>query len=248
MSFRPAICALSFVLACSSKGRPASRGVDSGRTIQPDATSLAAARRDAAVVTDAGVAAQEDLIVGSNRGLEAWRPDGIGKRIISRGTALHPRWLDSTSVVVVASRELNWAQGARLERISISDGKRSKVAKIPPFSCRHTGRADTEANAPLDLVLALQDPSDFVVDQGGQEACISLMDRNINMMDYAVDVLVDLEAGRGQRWLTAGEESCLPPAGVPLAKLSANLKCTAKSTDRPGNPTLSHGANTPGHG
>ena len=228
MSIRPAICALSFVLACSSKGNPPSRGVDSGRTVQPDANGPTSAKLDAAV--DAVAAAQAEIIVGSNRGLEAWQPDGSGKRVISRGTALHPRWLDATNVVVIATREFNLAKGARLERISIGDGQRSKLAKIPPFSCRQPSDGNVENTAPQDLVLALQDPSDFEVDEGGQKACISLMDRNINMMDYAVDVLVDLKAGRVQRWLTAGEESCIPPMGVPLSQMSANLKCKSRST------------------
>ncbi|MDX2024485.1 MAG: hypothetical protein SF187_29865 [Deltaproteobacteria bacterium] len=41
------------------------------------------------------------LIVGSLRGLEAWRYDGGGKRIISKIVALKPRWLDAGVVLVL---------------------------------------------------------------------------------------------------------------------------------------------------
>ena len=194
-----------------------------------DAMAPVAAKPDAAAVvrSDAGATSQTELIVGSKRGLEAWQPDGSGKRMISRGVALRPRWIDATRVLVIVSRDSDLAKGARLERISLSDGKRSKVAKLPPFACKQPADAKPDSTQESQLDLAIQDPSDFVVDKGGQKACISLMDRNINMMTYALEVAIDLKKGKVERWLTAGGDTCIPPDGVELAESEAKLDCSA---------------------
>src|SRR5688572_16303569 len=44
--------------------------------------------------------ASNELIVGSERGLDAYGLDGLHRRTISPGAALHPRWFDADSVIV----------------------------------------------------------------------------------------------------------------------------------------------------
>ena len=73
----------------------------------------------------------DDLIVGSIRGLEAWRRDGSGKRMISKGPALHPRWLDADAVLVVHPNNADdLAKGGRIERIVLANGARSCIAHL----------------------------------------------------------------------------------------------------------------------
>jgi hypothetical protein len=169
---------------------------------------------------------ETELIVGSTRGLEAWRRDGKSKRLIAPGVALSPRFLQKTSVLVIASQETNIAKGALLERIDLGTGKRSKVAKLPLFICKQRPKGRRKHKLPSELVLALQEPGDFAIDQSGKNACLTLMDGSANTFRFAVDVLVDLKEGRIKRWLTAGEDACIPPVGVSVAKVTEHLNCS----------------------
>jgi hypothetical protein len=229
MSTRPivVISALFCLLSYRSKAPPPPIKVASLPAVGGHSTSPPVAKLDVASVVDAGASPQAELIVGSKRGLEAWQRDGSNKRTISRGTALHPRWIDDSNILVVASREPNLAKGVRLERISLGDGKRSTVVKIPPFACKQPSDVDSDGFSAQDLSLDIQDPTDFIVDKGGRKACITLMDRNINMMNLSVEVLVDLTDGRVDRWLSSGEKSCIPPAKVRVGQMTANLSCSA---------------------
>jgi hypothetical protein len=105
---------------------------------------------------DAGFNPSE-LIVGSKRGLEAWARDGRSKRLVSPGPALLPRWLDDSAVLVINAKDENdLGQGARLERVSLADGKRKLLATLPPYQCQPR----TES----PLTLRIHEQSDFVVD------------------------------------------------------------------------------------
>ena len=138
-------------------------------------------------------AAGPELIVGSKRGLEAWRWDGGGKRLISRGPARDPRWLDEGSVLVVNPEvDGNLARGARLERIALDSGKRIQVATLPPFA--------PDGGTDPDWSLDIQAPDDFVVDASGRFACVTLMDRNLNMMSETLVEHIDLATGQVSRW------------------------------------------------
>jgi hypothetical protein len=160
--------------------------------------------------------AAAELIVGSERGLEAWRRDGSGKRLISKGPALHPRWLDPSTVVVVRADDSNLAKGGRLEKISLGDGKRTKVALLPPFKCATPPDANPDAAVEPDDSLGLEDESDFEIDRAAQRASLTIMDRNINMADIILDLRVDLTTGTVERWLSQGgdEHPCPPPPGI----------------------------------
>src|SRR5262245_1708206 len=78
---------------------PVASDVTSKAPAPPSAPPAAPSAPSAAPAVDAEATAE--LIVGSERGLEAWKRDGSGKRVISPGVALHPRWLDKTTVLVV---------------------------------------------------------------------------------------------------------------------------------------------------
>jgi hypothetical protein len=104
--------------------------------------------------------------------------------------------------------------GARLEQISLVDGKRSTLAELPPFSCVPTQKPANDAAAPEPVRLDVQTTSDFQVDADKGVACFDLMDRNTNLATLAVRVRVDLSSGQVTRWLTLGAEDCQLPADV----------------------------------
>jgi hypothetical protein len=128
--------------------------------------------------------------------------------------AKFPRWLGPDTVLVArAVRDDDFSQGGRLDRISLADGKRTRVAKLPPFSCAGTTGGDASVDRE-STALSIQDGTDFVVDAGKRFVCIELMDRNVNMASLAVAMRVDLETGKVERRLTLGKEECKPPDDV----------------------------------
>jgi hypothetical protein len=214
-------------VACSGRKAPPAQAAPASGSPQVPARPAQAEPKAPAV---ADPDADAEIIVGSQRGLEAWRRDGSGHRLVSKGSARHPRWLDDGAVLVLRPvNEDDLAKGARLEKITLADGKRARVAKVPPFAY---GAPDAGAAAPdADVIpeipfgLALQDPSDFTVDRSGHVACLVLMDRNINMADVVVGMRIDLATGDVLRHLEVGKETWEPPAGVALGDAE---RCTPK--------------------
>jgi hypothetical protein len=152
--------------------------------------------------------AGDELIVGSSRGLEAWRRDGKGRRLVSAGAALHPRWLDAGTVLVLRpERGEDLAGGARLERISLPGGARTEVAALPPLTC--AGEARPRA-------LVLDDWTGFALNREQRRACVDLTER---AGDLTFRVKVSLESGAIKRRLTGGADArCEPPPGVEVAR------------------------------
>jgi hypothetical protein len=227
---RPA-CALVLIGLASCRSPARAPAPSSAPAPLPAAD--AAATTAAAPLVDPQAGAE--IIVGSNRGLEAWRRDGSGKRMISKGAARYPRWLDQQSVIVLRpAGEDDLARGGRLERIAIADGKRSRLAKLAPFACAgDPGGGGDDASAVSDpLSLNLQDESDFVVDASGRFACLTLMDRNINMSNVTLFVRVDLQTGKNARWFDPGEESCRLPDDVKAGKPDPDAACSPRQPAR----------------
>lgn len=155
---------------------------------------------------------ESELIVGSARGLEVWSAEGKLQRLISQGPALRPRWLDSSSVLVVSPAEGdNLAAGGELQRIALTDGQRTPWATLPPFHCAPRPSMDEWLS---NLALYLQDDGDFAIDAARSLVCLRLQDRNSNMASVVLDVRVDLRTHAVERWLAVGEDDCSPPPGV----------------------------------
>ena len=113
---------------------------------------------------------------------------------------------------------LDTQHAIRIERISLVDGGRVLVATIPSFSCKDRG--------PL-AALALQTELDFVVDAPKNAACLTLMDRNLNMRDVTLEVRVHLERGTVERWLDAAS-GCRQTKGVELGRIPDSLTCARR--------------------
>jgi hypothetical protein len=171
--------------------------------------------------TDAGVAStlppkpvplgQDEIVVGSVRGLEAHRIGRPDRRMISAGPALYPRWIDPDTVLVVVPKQAPRADGtvllaggATLERIAVRLGLRRKLADISPFLC--------SKDATLGAQLSLQAADDFYLTGGS--ACLSLMDRSANMANLILRIRTGLSDGKVDRALLVGADECGPQADV----------------------------------
>lgn len=172
--------------------------------------------------------AAPELIVGSSRGLEAWRWDGSAKRLISRGLARHPRWLDERSVLVLRPEvDGDLARGARLERIAVDSGTRSTVATLPPVGSGVGAATDPQWS------FGLQSRDDFVVDASKRFACLTLMDRNANMASAWLFLRIDLATGKISRWFDLpdpGEGGAAAPDGVKAGKPGPADTCSPRAT------------------
>jgi hypothetical protein len=152
-----------------------------------------------------------EVLVGSERGLEAWRVDGSARRLVSAGPALHPRWLSPAALLVLVPRSAQGlGAGASIERIELAGWLRTQVAELPPFACANPA---AHADQP-PFLLDLQTEDDFRLHGSDQSACLSLMDRNMNMASFVLHVRVDLHTRAVERVLAVGAEECTPPAGV----------------------------------
>lgn len=152
----------------------------------------------------------EQLIVGSRRGLEAWRRDGTGKRTISKIAALTPRWLDTEVILVVQPKDSDdLGKGASIDRIVLATGDRAPIATLPPFVC-----AEAPPQVNQSVALSIQDPGDFRIDRARGWACITLMDRNLNAASLSLEIRIDLKSGKVARHVSVGEDFCPPPKGV----------------------------------
>lgn len=151
-----------------------------------------------------------ELIVGHRGGLEAWRADGTGHRVISAGPALFPRRFGADYVVVLRPMSgPDVRDGAYVDLIALADGDRRPLAELPAFRC-----AELEAGHPTPTRLTVQEPADFEVDSSQGVACLGLMDGSTNSARVRVRARVDLRTQHVDRWLVVGEANCTPPSGV----------------------------------
>jgi hypothetical protein len=178
------------------------------RGTQPTDDPTAAAP-EPAPVTAPPIDPAHGLVVGADTGLVLWAADGSAHHTLSPGPALHPRRIADDAVLALSAQSGNLHLGAQLVRISLRDGSRALIADLPAFSCGNATPGDSHM-----LGLDVQDQSDFLLDARAKVACLTLMDRNSNMANLQVQVRVELDTGRTQRWLTVGEPECTAPPGV----------------------------------
>jgi len=167
----------------------------------------------------------EDLLVGTNEALEIWTRGGVKKGVLSAGAARYPHAISPREILVLRTRGDSVGEGATLEVVDTVGGRRRAVAEIPPFHCEHA--PSDEAKEGSDDV-DLQDETGFQIDLRQQRACLTLMDRNSNMANLALDVTVDLKTGKVHRWLSVGAEDCKPPPDVLVDEAAPSFGCQAE--------------------
>jgi hypothetical protein len=116
------------------------------------------------------------LIVAGEGGIDEITLEGKTTRKLSRTPASRPRWLHPTGdVLFVVPSKLE------LRRLSPATGKEEVIARLPRGeACRSL------------QPLSVQEDMDFIIDMKRSVACLSLMDRNMNMMSLRLDARVNL--------------------------------------------------------
>jgi hypothetical protein len=163
-----------------------------------------------------------ELIVGNRQGLEAWKPDGSSRRVISPGAAFHPRRFGRDHVLVLRPVSgFDVREGALLELITLANGERRELAQLPPFRCAEQ-RDPTRPQPPR---LDVEDPSDFEAHAQERVACLGFMDAASRTAHVRVRARVDLSLARVDRWLVLGETECTPPQDVQAGDPAADGTC-----------------------
>lgn len=159
----------------------------------------------------AGLLETGELIVGNRLGLEAWKPDGSSRRVISPGPAFHPRRFGRDHVLVLRPVSgFDVRDGAVLEMITLANGERRELAQLPPFRCAE----QRDPTRPQPRGLDVEDPSDFEVHAREGVVCLGFMDATSRLASVRVRARVDLSVPRVARWLVLGESECTPPQDV----------------------------------
>jgi hypothetical protein len=163
-----------------------------------------------------------ELIVGNRLGLEAWKPDGSSRRVISPGPAFHPRRFGHDHVLVLRPVSgFDVREGALLEMITLANGERRELAQLPPFRCAE----QPDPTRPQPRGLDVEDPSDFEVHTREGVACLGFMDATSRTATVRVRARVDLSIPRVDRWLVLGESDCTPPQDVQAGDPAADGTC-----------------------
>lgn len=214
------------LLACTSKPKPDAAGADraatrTGADADPDADADADGEGEP---TDT-VQAKEDLgppaEPGTKESPTAAAPIGGARIWVTGDDALLGLDLDGKleqsipvpdGVGAVRRRSAGDFVGLALgdpgEVVVFDEGKTKRFAiptVIPEQGCTPRLSKSEEDYGAADARLELQDAWDFGLSDGQQRACILLLDRNVNMASYGVDIQVDLKAGKAKASVYADE-------------------------------------------
>lgn len=134
----------------------------------------------------------DSIFVASPRGVREVGLDGKTVRWVSREPARRPRMLpDQKSLLYLVPKT------GQLRRLDLQTGMTAAVATLPQ-RFRLCSRPPDGGHLRYSLSeLDVQSVDDFVIDASGQAACLTLMDRNINMANVIIDLRVSLQ-GSGQ--------------------------------------------------
>jgi hypothetical protein len=157
----------------------------------------------ALLLSGAASADPPTFVVAGEHGVLEVRSDGAVARELSKTPAERPRWSADRRRIFFLTR-------TELRAIDVEGGVETVVARLsgqvricvetPDFPKGHRVKLDE---------LAVQADEDFTVD--ARAACLSLMDRNLNMMNVELHVRVSLPGGRVAFGLTQPPCSAQPP-------------------------------------
>jgi hypothetical protein len=83
-----------------------------------------------------------------------------------------------------------------IRRLSLETGDERKVAVLPRTFKTCGQKPDFPPHHAFPAArLDIQEDGDFVLDAGGRAACLTLMDRNANMVNVSIELRVDLSSG-----------------------------------------------------
>lgn len=148
-------------------------------------------------------------MVGNESGIREVSYDGSTVRTLSSTSAQRLRLAADGRDVVFYVR----ASG-ELRRLSTTTGVERTIAVLPR-DFKTCGRLSDYPKRHRFAVadLAVQADEDFVLDESGNAVCMTLMDRNINMVNVAVNLHIDLATGVVRHRLMVGGD-CAPRAAT----------------------------------
>jgi hypothetical protein len=163
----------------------------------------------------------ETLFVASNKGVREVGLDGKTLRELSKEPASWPRLLPGKKTLAYVVQ-----QQAVLRIIRLTTGSPLLTVKLPQkFSlCKRLPDSDQLVFTLNDL--HVQELNDFVIDESGKAACMTLMDRNTNMLSISVKLRIPL-VGSGQvQWAFEYPSECAktPPAPCEAVESPASGK------------------------
>ena len=157
----------------------------------------------------------DSIFVASPRGVRQVSLDGKTVRWVSREPARRPRLLpDQKSLLFLVPKT------GQLRRLDLQTGMTAAVATLPRrFRLCARPQDGGQLRYPLDQ-LDVQSVDDFVIDASGQAACLTLMDRNINMANVIIDVRVSLQGSGQVDWALDFPNDCPGKKTAPCERKS----------------------------
>jgi len=148
------------------------------------------------------------LIVAGKGGVLEVGLDGHVIRSLSTKAASRARLLPDRRVLFLSDT------GGQLWTVSLDGGQERRVAKLSQRYTLCDDAADYQKGYRFSVDdLAVQEDSDFVIDKSAKAACLSLKDRNTNMLNVDVNIHVDLASGRVRH--TLAWPKCNGAAAIP---------------------------------
>ena len=134
------------------------------------------------------LAPMRTLLVAGQTGIHEVDLDGKVLRTLSKTSAHHARYLAKRDGVLFQ------ADDGDLRVVMLADASEKVLVKLPAKIKSCEKMPDYEKGHRFLLSeLSPQEERDFVVDEGGEFACLTLADRNENMRNVEVDIFVDLK-------------------------------------------------------
>jgi hypothetical protein len=159
--------------------------------------------------------AADRLLIAGEAGVQELSLDGTVTRTLTKTPAAAARrFPDGKRLLFLTKGKDQWRV------VPLEGGRDTIVAKLPKHykSCKDISSYDGGAFQSQNL--SLEQDRDFVVEDSGSAACLSLKDRNENMMSFGVDLRVDLKTGKVQKSFTWAAEGC--PSGDIISSCDAS--------------------------
>lgn len=148
----------------------------------------------------------ESLFVSGDQGVREVGLDGRTIRLISREKARRPRLMpDGKSLLYLVPGR------AEVKRMDLATGVSAKVAVLPKSFriCKQPEQDSARSYKFADL--DVQSAGDFTIDKSGAAACLTLMDRNINMADVSIELRVPIQGAGKVLWAVSVPSNCPGP-------------------------------------
>jgi hypothetical protein len=170
--------------------------------------------------------ASPTLVLADDQGIREVGYDGATLRTLSRTPARRPRFFPGRAELVFYV-----PSAGEIRRLSLASGAETRVAtlprafktcgKLPDYPLGHVF-------APADL--DVQTDGRFVLDAQANAVCLTLQDRNDNMVNVMIAARIDLASGHVSHEVTLGGDCSTPPPTRGVRASPAVPPCAAEGS------------------